>query len=94
MIQSLASDINLLGAIDLSKAMKEQDIRGGIFALVHDSILAEIHEDDVENYKKLAKWCIQKDRGVSISNTPISIDIDVGDDYSFGKLEAKYPELC
>jgi DNA polymerase I-like protein with 3'-5' exonuclease and polymerase domains len=94
MIQSVASDINLLGAIDLHTSMKELSIRGGIFALVHDSILAEVHEDDVELYLNTAKACIQKDRGLTIPNCPISVDSEVGVDYSFGKLEDKYPELC
>lgn len=94
-IQSLASDINLLGAIDTQNSMGfPNPAIGGIFALVHDSILAEIKEEYVDLYCKIAKECIQQDRGVSIPNAPISLDIAIGDDYSFGKLEAKYPELC
>lgn len=94
MIQSVASDINLLGAVDLDKAMVENNVRGGIFALVHDSILAEVHEDDVDLYLRLAKSCIQKDRGLNIPGSPISVDAEVGEDYSFGKLQDKYPDLC
>lgn len=94
MIQSVASDINLLGAIDLHNKMKELEIDGGIFALVHDSILAEVREDQVDLYLKLAKECVQKDRGLNIPKCPISVDAEVGDDYSFGKLEEKYKDLC
>ena len=38
----------------------------------------------------IVKECIQKDRGISIPNCPVGCDFDVGDDYSFGKFEAKY----
>jgi DNA polymerase I-like protein with 3'-5' exonuclease and polymerase domains len=92
-IQSVASDINLLGAIDLSKEMKKNNIRGGIFALVHDSILAEIHEDDFELYKQLARECVQKDRGLNIPGVSIGVDMEVGKDYSFGKFEKQFAEL-
>lgn len=94
MIQSVASDINLLGAIDLHNAMKEENMKGGIFALVHDSILAEVHESEVDRFLALAKSCVQKDRGLSIPKAPISVDSEVGPDYSFGKLEDKYNSLC
>jgi DNA polymerase I-like protein with 3'-5' exonuclease and polymerase domains len=61
-----------------------------IFALVHDSILAEVAEDSIEDYKELLIRNIQKDRGVSIQGAPIGCDIEVGDDYSLGKYVEKY----
>ena len=92
LVQSIASDVNLLGAIDAHQAIKdisaEKDMR--IFALVHDSVLAEVKEDRVEEYCKILKSSVQKDRGLSIPGSPVGCDFDVGDDYSFGKFEAKY----
>ena len=38
----------------------------------------------------IVKDCIQKDRGMSIPDCPVGCDFDVGEDYSFGKFEAKY----
>ena len=32
----------------------------------------------------------QKDRGCSIKDCPVGIDIDIGQDYSFGKFEETY----
>jgi hypothetical protein len=61
-----------------------------IFALVHDSILAEVSETAVDSYSYLVRECIQRDRGVSIPDCPVGCDFDVGDDYSFGKFESKY----
>ena len=66
----------------------EKDMR--IFALVHDSVLAEVKEDKVDEYCRILKSSVQKDRGLSIPGSPVGCDFDIGDDYSFGKFEAKY----
>ena len=93
LVQSIASDVNLLGAIDSHKEVKERGMRAQIFALVHDSILAEVDEEEVEEYCEVVRRNVQKDRGLSIPGTPIGCDFDIGDDYSFGKFESKYGEL-
>ena len=92
LVQSIASDVNLLGAIDthneIIKRNKTKDMR--IFALVHDSILAEVKEEDVDEYMEIVQNCIEKDRGISIPGCPIGCDFDVDEDYSLGKFKAKY----
>jgi len=90
LVQSIASDVNLLGAIEMGDYVKEKGMKAKIFALVHDSILAEVPEDEIEEYSQKLQELIQKDRGLSIPGTPIGCDFDVGDDYSFGKYEKKY----
>ena len=65
-------------------------MKAKIFALVHDSILAEVPEDEIELYSEKLQDFIQQDRGFSIPGTPVGCDFDIGDDYSFGKFEAKY----
>jgi DNA polymerase I-like protein with 3'-5' exonuclease and polymerase domains len=91
LVQSIASDINLLGAIDTHNELKSRLwIPAKIFALVHDSILAEVSEAAVDSYCTLVKKCVQRDRGLSIPGSPIGCDFEVGDDYSFGKFEDKY----
>ncbi|MAK80312.1 DNA polymerase [Phenylobacterium sp.] len=90
LVQSAASDINLLGAIDCHNELKNVDYKANIFALVHDSILAEVEEAGVDRYKELLRDCVQRDRGLSIPGCPIGCDFEVGDDYSMGKFEEKY----
>ena len=91
LVQSIASDINLLGAIDTHNELKSRLwIPAKIFALVHDSILAEVSEAAVDSYCTLVKQCVQRDRGLSIPGSPVGCDFDIGDDYSFGKFEDKY----
>jgi DNA polymerase I-like protein with 3'-5' exonuclease and polymerase domains len=53
-----------------------------IFGLVHDSILAEVKEEHIDLYSSKLKEFTEKPRGkVFIENTPISTDLEVGDDY-------------
>jgi DNA polymerase I-like protein with 3'-5' exonuclease and polymerase domains len=90
LVQSTASDINLLGAIDMNAFIKSQKMKSKIFALVHDSILAEVPEDEIDFYCENLKKFIQMDRGVSISGAPVGCDFEIGDDYSMGKFEKRY----
>lgn len=92
LVQSTASDINLLGAIDMETYIRASGMKAKIFALVHDSILAEVEEDSVEEYMHHLGKFVQMDRGVSIPGAPIGCDFEVGDDYSMGKFVDKYGE--
>jgi DNA polymerase I-like protein with 3'-5' exonuclease and polymerase domains len=91
LVQSAASDINLLGAIDMNSWIKANSKKARIFALVHDSILAEVPDEEVDEYMlQLAKF-VQTDRGLSIPGTPVGCDFEiVHEDYSGGKFEKMY----
>jgi DNA polymerase I-like protein with 3'-5' exonuclease and polymerase domains len=89
-VQSLCSDINLLGAMDAQDEARFMGLDAHIFMLVHDSIVALVKEKHVEQYCHLLKWCTQRDRGCSILGTPIGVDQDIGDDYSFGDWSDYY----
>ena len=90
LVQSPASDINLLGAIDMNDYIRVEKMKSRIFALVHDSILAEVPDEEVEQYSRALKLFIQLDRGVSIPGAPVGCDFDVHEDYSLGKFEKMY----
>lgn len=90
LVQSTASDINLLGAIDAHAHIEQTGINAKIFALVHDSILAEVAESDIEDYCEILKHFVQLDRGVSISGAPVGCDFEIGEDYSMGKFSKQY----
>ena len=80
LIQSVASDINLLGLIDLIEWVKAEKLEDKIriFATVHDSIVCECSEDMIPEYSRKLKQCLQKDRGISIPGKAIGVDIEVG----------------
>ena len=90
LVQSTASDINLLGAIDMGAYIKANNMKSRIFALVHDSILAEVPEDEIEHYSEKLLHFVQLDRGLSIPGAPVGCDFDVADDYSLGKFSKLY----
>lgn len=90
LIQSCGSDVNLLATIDMFAEIDAAKLDANIFMLVHDSIVAEVREDHVEEYCRLLAMCTKKDRGLSIPGCPIGIDQEIGDDYSFGKFDKVY----
>lgn len=87
LVQSVASDINILGLIDLMHWIQDNNLGKDIlpFTVVHDSIVAEVKEELLETYIENARACIQKDRGVSIPECPIKVDFEIGP--SWGELE-------
>ena len=90
LVQSAASDINLLGAIDMGAFIKSQQMKSRIFALVHDSILAEVPEGEVDFYCKQLQHFVQMDRGITIPGAPVGCDFEIGEDYSMGKFQKMY----
>lgn len=89
-VQSLASDMNLLGAIGTANECKARGLDANIFMLVHDSVVALVREDQVDEYCEILKRNTQADRGCSIPGSPIGVDQDIGDDYSFGDWDSTY----
>ena len=87
LVQSVASDINLLGLIELTDWIKQENIGNQIipFTVVHDSIVAEVKEELVDDYIVKVKEFIQKDRGCSIPDCPIGMDFELGP--SWGELK-------
>lgn len=89
-VQSLASDVNLLGAMRTADEIAAKNIDAKIFMLVHDSIVALVKEEHVEQYCEILKRNTQHDWGCGIPGSPIGVDQDVGNDYSFGDWEGYY----
>lgn len=95
LVQSTASDINLLGAIDMHSYIQSTGMKSRIFALVHDSILAEVPNEEVDHYKEKLAHFVQLDRGVTIPGCPIGCEFEVvHEDYSNGKFEKQYLEAA
>jgi DNA polymerase I-like protein with 3'-5' exonuclease and polymerase domains len=89
-VQSLASDVNLLGAMRTANEISAKGLDAKIFMLVHDSIVALVKDEDVVEYCEILKRNTQHEWGCEIPGTPIGVDQDVGDDYSFGDWEKYY----
>ena len=89
-VQSLASDVNLLGAMRTATEIKEKEVDAKIFMLVHDSIVALVKDEDVVKYCEILKRNTQHSWGCEIPNAPIGVDQDIGEDYSFGHFDEVY----
>ncbi len=76
--------------MDTAVEIKSKGLDAKIFMLVHDSIVALVKDECVEEFCEILKRNTQKDRGCSIPNTPIGVDQDIGQDYSFDKFEEYY----
>lgn len=87
LVQSVASDINLLALIEMYDIISKTGKDAQVLALVHDSIIAEVKEEECDWYVDNLTKVLEKDQGVSIPDAPIALDFDIGDDYSFGKYE-------
>jgi len=89
-VQSLASDMNLFGAMATANEVKSKGLDAQIFMLVHDSIVALVKDEDVVEYCEILKRNTQQDLGCSIKGHPIGVDQDIGQDYSFDHFEEVY----
>lgn len=89
-VQSLASDVNLLGAMRTAKEVEARKLDAKIFMLVHDSIVALVKDEDVVEYCEILKRNTQHQWGCEIPGTPIGVDQDIGEDYSFGHFVETY----
>jgi DNA polymerase I-like protein with 3'-5' exonuclease and polymerase domains len=89
-VQSLASDVNLLGAMRTANEISAKGLDAKIFMLVHDSIVALVKDEDVVEYCEILKRNTQHDWGCSIPGTPIGVDQEIAQDYSFDKFEKTY----
>lgn len=90
LVQSPASDVNLLAGIEMQEYIERWGMKARIFALVHDSILAEVPDEEVDKYISKLTECIKRDRGLSIPGHAIGCDFEIGEDYSFGKFDKQY----
>tara|TARA_R110000868_G_scaffold5466_12_gene32924 strand:- start:1365 stop:3599 length:2235 start_codon:yes stop_codon:yes gene_type:complete len=86
LFQSVASDVNILGLIDLIKWIEASKYEEFVkpFTVVHDSIVAEVKNEYIDEYVVNLKRCLQIDRGCAIDNAPIKVDVEVGP--SWGEL--------
>lgn len=90
LIQSVASDVNLLGAIHSQKEFDRLGLDAHCFALIHDAILVHVKEEQAEQAEQILKNITQTDWGCSIAGAPIGVDAGISKDYSEGKFDKVY----
>lgn len=99
-IQGASSDNLLLGAIAADEEIicKGLEKEMQIIMLVHDSVVALVREDLVDQYNEILLRNVQEDRGIMIPNCPIGLESDSEDggsrDYSCGKIKKQHPSIA
>lgn len=80
LIQSVASDLNIMAFIEAMKWINDNGYEKDIlpFTLVHDSVVAEVRIDLVPLWIKTLKGFVQKDRGIMIPSCPIEMEFEIG----------------
>ena len=86
LVQSVASDINILGLIDTINWINVNNYQKVMipFTVVHDSIVAEVHNDYIKKWVVNVQNFLQIPRGIEIKECPIGVDFEVGP--SWGEL--------
>lgn len=79
-VQSLASDVNLLVLCELMDWITETGNEDDIipFTIVHDAIISEVKIEKVNEYINKVNEFVAKDRGISIPNCPIVMEYKLG----------------
>lgn len=99
-IQGASSDNLLLGAIGADEEIIARGLQKEmqIIMLVHDSVVALVREDLVDDYNEILLRHVQNDRGLSIPGCPIGLESDSEDggsrDYSCGKIKKQHPSIA
>ena len=80
LVQSVASDINVLGVIDTINWIKTNKYEKVMipFTVVHDSIVAEVQDNYIDEWVTNVQGFLQKPRGIEIPKCPIGVDFEVG----------------
>ena len=77
-IQGAAADIMKIAMIGVNTRLKEEGLRSRLVLQVHDELLIETKEEEVETVKKI----LEEEMGQAVSlRVPLEIDINVGDNW-------------
>jgi DNA polymerase-1 len=77
-IQGTAADIIKIAMINLHKALKERFPESAMILQVHDELVLEVPERDLDEVAKLVK---QEMEGAYELKAPLKVDIEVGDNW-------------
>lgn len=77
-IQGSAADIMKIAMINVAKELKEKDLKSKIVLQVHDELLIEAYENEVEQVKDILKRNMEE---AAHLNVPLDVDVQVGNNW-------------
>ena len=77
-IQGSAADIMKIAMINVAKELKEKNLKSKIVLQVHDELLIEAYENEVEQVKDILKRNMEQ---AAHLNVPLDVDVQVGNNW-------------
>lgn len=77
-IQGSAADIMKIAMINVAKELKEKDLKSKIVLQVHDELLIEAYENEVEQVKDILKRNMEQAAHLTV---PLDVDVQVGNNW-------------
>ena len=74
-IQGTAADIMKIAMIGVNRALKDKHMKSRLVLQVHDELLIEAHETEIEQVKEILK---QEMEGAASLDVPLDIDMHTG----------------
>ena len=74
-IQGTAADIMKKAMIDVYRALKERGLKSKIVLQIHDELLIETEENEIDEVKEILKSCMEN---VITLKVPLLVEIDEG----------------
>ena len=77
-IQGSAADVIKMAMIGVDGAMKEANMKSKMLLQVHDELVFDVHESEIEQLQKLVKY--EMESAVEIA-VPMEVEMEVGDNW-------------
>ena len=74
-LQGTAADLIKMAMIKVQNELEKQNLKSKMIIQVHDELVFEVHKDEIEQIKALAKECMELNQPFKV---PLEIDINVG----------------
>ena len=88
-IQGYASQINVISGYRIQEKFNQQNIDGGIRALVHDALVIEVPRDRIDYCLSIIKECMEEERE-PMNGCPLKVDVEIGNTYGLLVKYEKY----
>lgn len=77
-IQGSAADIIKIAMVKVYEALKENKLKSRLILQVHDELVVETFQDEMETVKKLVKQCMEQ---AAVLSAPLVADVSTGHDW-------------
>ncbi len=77
-IQGTAADIIKIAMVKVFKALKDEGLKSRLILQVHDELVVETFQDELERVKELVRRCMEE---AAVLKVPLVVDVSVGENW-------------